>query len=64
MPMRFPLVFINAPPELPLLIAASVCINDSIPPSFRILIFLALALIIPAVTVEFRLNGLPIANTH
>ena len=34
------------------------------PPSFKILIFLDLALIIPAVTVELRLYGLPTASTH
>ena len=34
------------------------------PPSFSILIFLDFALIIPAVTVELRLYGLPTANTH
>ena len=38
--------------------------NDSIPPSLRILIFLDFALIIPAVTVEFKLYGFPTARTH
>ena len=36
----------------------------SIPPSLRIFIFLDFALIIPAVTVELRLYGFPIASTH
>ncbi len=63
-PIKLPLVLINAPPEFPSLIAASVWINDSIPPSLSILIFRDLAQIIPAVTVEFRLNEFPTANTH
>ena len=61
MPTNSPCVLTSAPPELPWLMAASVWINDSIglPPNER-----ALALTIPAVTVELRLKGLPTANTH
>ena len=62
-PTNSPFAFTSAPPLLPWLIAASVWMNDSIPllytPNER-----AFALTIPAVTVEFRLNGLPTANTH
>ena len=54
----------SAPPELPELIAASVCINASIPPLLSIFILRDLALTIPAVTVELRLYGFPIAKTH
>ncbi len=70
MPSNPPLRSTKAPPLLPGLIAASVCINDSIavlPCSVlrsMILIFRPFALIIPAVTVEFRLKGFPTANTH
>ena len=63
-PTKSPSVFTKAPPELPGFIAASVWIKASIPPSFKILISLDLALIIPAVTVEFKLNGFPTASTH
>ena len=60
-PTSSPRVFTSAPPEFPLLIEASVCINDSTPfaPKER-----ALALTIPAVTVLLRLKGLPTASTH
>ena len=53
----------SAPPLLPTLTAASVWINDWFiwSYSFR---SLDLELIIPAVTVEFRLYGLPTARTH
>ena len=64
MPTRSPLVLTSAPPLLPGLTAASVCINDSIPCLSRILILLALALTIPAVTVDCNRNGLPTARTH
>ena len=63
-PTRSPSVFTRAPPEFPGFIAASVWINASIPPSFKIFISLDLALTIPAVTVELRLNGFPTAKTH
>ena len=63
MPMSSPFVFTSAPPLLPLLTAASVCIKDCDLPSVcpRSLDF---ALTIPAVTVEVSLNGLPTAKTH
>ena len=64
-PTKSPLVLTKAPPELPGFMAASVCIKDSMPfLLFNMLILLAFALTIPAVTVELRLNGLPTAKTH
>ena len=63
MPISSPLVFTSAPPEFPLLIAASVCIKDSTPFVFTYRERL-LALTIPAVTVFVRLKGLPTARTH
>jgi rhodanese-related sulfurtransferase len=64
-PINCPREFTKAPPLLPGFTAASVCINDSIRNlSFSKFKFLALALTIPAVTVEVRLNGLPMASTH
>ena len=64
-PISSPFVFTKAPPLLPGFTAASVWINDSIlllsPP---IEIPRPLALTIPAVTVDVRLNGLPTASTH
>ena len=53
----------KAPPLLPLFTAASVWIYDSFLLSY---LFKSrdLALIMPAVTVEFKLNGFPIASTH
>ena len=62
-PISSPLVLTSAPPLFPLLTAASVWIYDSLTPSllFKSLDF---ALIIPAVTVELRLNGFPTAKTH
>ena len=60
-PTSSPRVFTSAPPEFPALMAASVCMNDSMPfaPSER-----AFALTMPAVTVELRLKGFPTASTH
>ena len=66
-PTNSPLVFTNAPPEFPGLTAASVWINDSIPIARPLVIdemLRALALTIPAVTVEVNPNGLPTAKTH
>ena len=64
-PTSSPLVFTSAPPLLPGLMAASVCMNDSIVCfPCRISIVLPFALTIPAVTVVVRLNGLPTASTH
>ena len=60
-PISSPFTLTNAPPEFPALIAASVCINDSMSFAPK---DLALALIIPAVTVELKLKGLPTASTH
>ena len=54
-PTNSPFVFTRAPPLLPGFTAASVCIKDSIPMVFPVLIIpklRALALTIPAVTVE------------
>ena len=61
MPMSSPEVLTSAPPELPALMAASVCMKLSTPlaPSER-----ALALTMPAVTVLFSPKGLPTAITH
>ena len=60
--------FTKAPPLFPGLTAASVCIKDSSGKTFsfllKILMFLALALTIPAVTVEVKLKGLPTASTQ
>ena len=65
-PINSPFVFTNAPPELPGFTAASVWINASIAylSSSRILILRAFAETIPAVTVDSKLKGLPIAKTH
>ena len=64
-PINSPFKLTNAPPLLPGLTAASVWIKDSIAYScWRTFIFLAFALTIPDVTVEFRFSGFPIANTH
>ena len=62
-PINSPLSLINAPPEFPGLTAASVCMYDWVvlPVGSRLLDF---AEIIPAVTVEVRLKGLPTAKTH
>ena len=60
-PITLPLKLNKGPPELPRLIGASVCIKSSKGPA---LISLALADIIPAVTVFTRPNGLPIAKTQ
>jgi len=60
-PINSPLIFTKAPPEFPGFTAASVCINDCV---FRPDKSLDFALIIPAVTVEVRLKGLPTAKTH
>ena len=62
MPTSSPRVFTSAPPELPGLMAASVWMKSSYwvnPRSFR-----PVALTMPAVTVWFNWNGLPIASTH
>ena len=65
MPTNSPRVLTRAPPELPGLTAASVWMKDSIFISaFKMLMFRALALTMPAVTVDVRLKGLPTANTH
>ena len=70
MPTKLPSVFTRAPPLLPGFTAASVWINASRGNTslygslFRILMFLDLALTIPAVTVYVKLNGFPTANTH
>ena len=66
MPTSSPRVLTSAPPLLPGFTAASVWMNDSIllrsePPD---MMPRPLALTMPAVTVEFRLNGLPTAKTH
>ena len=58
-PTKSPFVFTKAPPEFPGLTAASVCIKDWFFPRLR-----TFALIIPAVTVDVRLKGLPTAKTH
>ena len=69
-PISSPLPFTRAPPLFPGFTAASVCRNDSIglrpfEGSFYIILILrAFALMIPAVTVEVRLNGFPTAKTH
>ena len=63
MPINSPCVFTNAPPLFPLFTAASVWMYDSLTPSL-LLRSLDLALMIPAVTVEFKLKGLPTLNTH
>ncbi len=63
-PTSSPFVFTNAPPLLPGLTAASVCINDSIFFSPDMDMLRPFALTIPAVTVDVRLNGLPTASTH
>ena len=60
-PTSSPREFTRAPPELPALIAASVWMKDSTPLAYRLL---ALALTMPAVTVEVRLKGFPTARTH
>ena len=65
MPTSSPWVLTSAPPELPGFTAASVWMNDSIlkslgmAPSCR-----ALALTMPAVMVDCKSNGEPIASTH
>ena len=63
MPMTSPRMFSSGPPELPGLIAASVCSNSFERPSVtgngRFV-----ALITPTLTVCARLNGLPIAITQ
>ena len=65
MPISSPRVLTSAPPELPGFTAASVWMNDSIFISaLRMLMLRALALTMPAVTVDVRLKGLPTANTH
>ena len=65
-PTSSPLVFTKAPPLFPGLTAASVWIKDSIlllsPEPKEIP--RPLALTIPAVTVDVKLNGLPTAKTH
>ena len=60
-PTSWPSVLTSAPPELPALMAASVCMNDStlLAPSVR-----ALAEMMPAVTVLLSPSGLPMASTH
>ena len=67
-PTSSPLAFTNAPPLLPWLMAASVWMKDwmfaACPLEAEEPMARAFALTIPAVTVEFRLNGLPTANTH
>ena len=64
-PTNSPAVLTSAPPELPGLTAASVCKKLSIALcSSIILMSRPFAEIIPAVTVEVRLNGLPTARTH
>src|SRR5690606_36214382 len=60
-PIRSPLVLTRAPPLFPGFTAASVCMKDWPLVGERAL---ALALTIPAVTVEVRLKGLPTAKTH
>jgi len=62
-PTSSPFAFTSAPPLFPWLIAASVWMKDSIPPLYTPRVR-ALALTIPAVTVEFRLKGFPTASTH
>ena len=66
-PTSLPLKFTNAPPELPGLTGAWCCMNASICKLFlslKIPIFLALALTIPAVTVDLNSKGDPTARTH
>jgi hypothetical protein len=62
MPTSSPRVLINAPPELPGLIAASVWMKSSYSekPTFD----RPVALMMPAVTVRLNWNGLPMARTH
>ena len=62
--MRSPLRFTKAPPLFPIFTTASVCMNDSILSLPRSLMLRAFALMIPAVTVEFKLKGFPTASTH
>ena len=67
MPMSCPLRFTRAPPELPGFSAASVWIYESRPrrrAPLPLLMLRALALTMPAVTVELNPNGLPTASTH
>jgi len=61
MPMASPFMLISGPPELPMLMAASVCRKSSYwaRPSWR-----PLAEMIPEVTVRSWLKGLPMASTH
>ena len=61
--MSSPRVLTSAPPELPGLMAASVWIKLSmlLAPAPRVRAF---AEIIPAVTVDVKLKGFPIASTH
>ena len=67
-PTNSPAVFTNAPPLFPGFTAASVWINASIPifwlRGLSALMLRALALTIPAVTVDVNPNGFPTANTH
>ena len=64
-PINCPDVLIKAPPLFPGFTAASVWINASIADlSSIIFIFLPFAEIMPAVTVDVRLNGFPTARTH
>ena len=64
-PTRLPALSTRAPPLLPGLTAASVWMNDSILNSLLLSgMDLPFALTMPAVTVERRLYGLPIASTH
>ena len=61
MPISRPSSATSAPPELPGLMAASVCrkkFESLMPPALR-----ATAETMPLVTVWFRPNGLPIAST-
>ena len=66
-PTKFPFKSTSAPPEFPGFTGAWCCIKASICKLFLSLsipIFLALALTIPAVTVDLNSNGDPTARTH
>ena len=64
-PTTCPWAFRSGPPEFPGLIAASVCIKSILLlPSPISELFLPTALIIPAVTVLSKPNGLPMAIAH
>ena len=64
MPITAPERSISGPPELPWLIAASVCSALSIAKSFGAEIWRWMAEMMPAVSVRSSPNGLPIATTE